>query len=182
MLWNLDKPVAIRCVFFYNKKRMISKILNNFEEIIAAALLVIMVAVVFLEVAVRPFGCALGYLTEITPDLFVWLVMLGAAAGFKRGMHLSMSALTDKLPVKPAKIIFWFGVVASITFFLIIGVSSLKVIQISMENNETNALGMPQWIFSAAIPSGCFLCVVRCLQFAFLGDGRNGRDGREEKN
>jgi len=143
---------------------MIKQIFHNLEEKIAVAILVAMVGIVFLEVAVRPFGFALGYLTEIVPDLFVWLVMLGAVAAFKHGLHLSMSALTDRLPPKPAKIIFVFGVVVTVAFLLIIAVPSLKVIQISIENNETNALGMPQWIFSMAIPAGCFLGAIRAVQ------------------
>ncbi|RLD11677.1 MAG: hypothetical protein DRI44_03070 [Chlamydiae bacterium] len=141
------------------------KYFKNIEEKIAAVILVAMISIVFLEVAVRPFGIALGYLTEIVPDLFVWLVMLGSAAAFNSGMHLSMSALTDKLPRKAAQVIFFIGALVTISFLLTIGISSLRIIHISIANNETNALGIPQWIMSAALPVGCFLGAIRAVQF-----------------
>ena len=144
------------------------RLLDHFEEGAAGLILAVMVVIVFVEIAARPFHLQLGFLVELVPDLFVWAVMLATAAAFRRGAHLSLTVVVDRLPARAARGLMWACACVSIVFLLLIGVVSLRIISVSWANAETNSLGIPQWLMSAALPVGCLLAAVRAAQAAWL--------------
>jgi C4-dicarboxylate transporter DctQ subunit len=141
--------------------------LDEFEERAAGLILAVMVAIVVVEIAARPFHLQLGFLVELVPDLFVWTVMLAAAAAFHRGAHLSLTVLADRLTPVHARLLARFGSAVSFTLMLAIGVASLRIVAVSWSNAETTSLGIPQWLMSAALPVGCFLAAIRICEAAW---------------
>ena len=70
-------------------------------EYLCAALLVVIVAVVFSNVVARYFfSNPLHWSDEVAQFLFLWLSYIGALAALMAGMHYSVPALIDLLPSK----------------------------------------------------------------------------------
>jgi TRAP-type C4-dicarboxylate transport system permease small subunit len=73
--------------------------LDMAEEVLACAALVIVVLAVAWGVLTRYVTAQPApWAGEVSGMAFAWLVFLGSAAGFKRGMHASVDLLTARLP------------------------------------------------------------------------------------
>lgn len=78
---------------------MLSRTLNNLEEIFIALLLAAMTLLVFVEVVLRfGFGIGLMWAQELTLHLSAWMVLFGASYGIKIGSHIGVDALVKILP------------------------------------------------------------------------------------
>ncbi len=68
-------------------------------DVALALLLGALIAVILMQVFFRyVLGNALGWAEELSIFLFVWLVFLGAAAASRDRMHITVTALIDRLP------------------------------------------------------------------------------------
>lgn len=75
-------------------------IVCNLEECLACIFIVITTLLVLLNVFLRYFmKTGLYWTEEVSTSCFVWSVFLGAASGYKRGMHIGVDILVNKLPV-----------------------------------------------------------------------------------
>ena len=75
------------------------KILRNFEEIISGAALVITVLVIIFNVTMRYlFNSSFNWAEEIATIAFAWVVFIGAAACYKRNMHIGIDVIVNILP------------------------------------------------------------------------------------
>ncbi len=73
--------------------------LDMAEEVLACAALVLVVLAVAWGVLTRYVTAQPApWAGEVAGMAFAWLVFLGSAAGFKRGMHASVDLLTARLP------------------------------------------------------------------------------------
>lgn len=87
-----------------NKK--VKFVLDHFEEILAAIFIVVTTSLVLLNVFLRYFmKTGLFWTEEVTTSCFVWSVFLGAASGYRRGMHIGVDILVNKLPGTLKKIV-----------------------------------------------------------------------------
>jgi TRAP-type transport system small permease protein len=74
-------------------------ILHNFEEIIAGAALVVTICTIIFNVIMRYlFNSSFNWAEEIATICFAWVVFIGAAACYKRGMHVGIDVLVVILP------------------------------------------------------------------------------------
>ena len=74
-------------------------ILRNLEEICAGACLVGVVAITVYNVINRYLlQQSAAWAPEIAGFIFTWVVFLGVSAAAKRGMHVSVRLLVDRLP------------------------------------------------------------------------------------
>jgi TRAP-type transport system small permease protein len=90
----------------------------HFEEVVSTALLAIMAVFAFLNVITRYFiQYSFAFTEEIEVALLVWVTMLGAAAGFRRGMHLGFTFLSSKMPAAGRKILFVMGSLLAVFCF-----------------------------------------------------------------
>jgi TRAP-type transport system small permease protein len=79
-------------------------LLDHIEEILACTALVVVVLAVAWGVLTRYVTAQPAPWTgEIAGMGFAWLVFAGAAAGFKRGLHVSIDLLVRLLPAAPAR-------------------------------------------------------------------------------
>ena len=127
---------------------------------LAGLILAVMTAAVFVQVVVRFFGRS-GFegLDEIPRYLFVWLVMVGAAAAMQRGEHTVLDFFVGKLPTRVRVITEVVTQAAGILLFL----SILKVSLVLVPNAQlqTSAgLGLPLGYVYAAMPVGAILILV----------------------
>lgn len=81
--------------------KRVSDLLERITEAIMAAMLAVMVGLVFGNVILRYiFSSGIVAAEEIARLMFVWLVFLGAALALRRQQHLGIDFLQSRLPVK----------------------------------------------------------------------------------
>lgn len=81
------------------KNITVKTILSNILEIMAGGFILICTGLVLVNVFLRYFmHTGLYWSEEVCTSCFVWAVYIGAAACYKRGMHLGVDVLVNKLP------------------------------------------------------------------------------------
>jgi TRAP-type C4-dicarboxylate transport system permease small subunit len=144
----------------------LSRFFDQFEEILSAGLLAVMAVLAFLNVLTRYFiQYSFAFTEEIEVALLVWLTMLGAAAGFRRGMHLGFTFLAERFSASARKIfIVLSALLGIIVFVLLIWFGIGQVGQELPLQITTEALGIPQWIYTLALPIGSVLIIFRIME------------------
>ena len=139
---------------------------------IAGAILAIMSAAVFIQVVLRALGWAgIDGLEEIPRYLFVWLVMLGAAAAMHRGEHTALLYFRDKLPPRLRDAAIILVNAAGIALFVVL--IKLAFVLVPNAQLQTSAgLGLSLGYVYAAVPFGAMLMILPMLRNLVLA----GRD------
>lgn len=111
---------------------------------------------------------------EISAAAFAWLIFIGSAAGFKRGLHVAIDMLVDSLPRPASRLILMAVDVTMFAFCLYISFVSWGF---TMDNwdNPTPALHMPYAIHYMSATVGFILMTIRYAQAAaprWLGGGK----------
>ncbi len=145
------------------------KVLDHLEEGIGVVLLAVMAAFAFLNVITRYFiQYSFSSTEEIEVACLVWLTMLGAAAGFRRGIHLGFDLLRLRFPALGRNVLFPLGALLSIgTVAILIWFSFYQMRDEMALTTTTEALGIPQWFYTLAIPVGGVLIILRIIEKAY---------------
>ncbi|SDX99294.1 TRAP-type C4-dicarboxylate transport system, small permease component [Evansella caseinilytica] len=73
----------------------------NFEGFITRVLLIMLVAIVFMEVILRSiFNAPTTWSVGVAQLIFIWVVFLGANRALRENAHVGIDALTNLLPRK----------------------------------------------------------------------------------
>ncbi len=148
---------------------MLKKISENGEEAAGVFLLFFMCLLAFANVVTRYFiRYSFAFTEEIEVACLVWLTMLGAAAGFRRGIHLGFNLLSLRFPIFGKKVLFplaTFLTFATVCLLIWFGISQVRD-EISL-NIQTEALNIPQWWYTLAIPVGGLLILIRLMEAAW---------------
>lgn len=139
-------------------------LLNSVEEIVAGAALVIVVLSVCWGVITR-------YLTEqpatwsgeVAAIGFAWVVFIGASAGFKHRMHVSIDMLVQLMPARvrvPIERVLDVVVLAFCAYVAWLG----AVFTSENWDNPTSVLRLPMSIIYAAVTLGFALMTFRYAQ------------------
>lgn len=141
----------------------------NFEEYIASILLWIMVTIAFVNVVSRfTFNFSIGFVEELTVNLFVWLVLFGTAIAFKKWNHLAVSIVVDNLPNKLRKGAELFGNIIIIFFFIMLLYFGFQQVQDEVFMGiRTTSMGIPKWWYTIGIPIGSIIIILRVLQRSY---------------
>ncbi len=134
----------------------------------AGLILAIMAAAVFIQVVLRSVGWAgIDGLEEIPRYLFVWLVMLGAAAAMQRGEHTALLYFRDRLPPRARDVVILLVNAAGIGFFAVL--IKLAFVLVPNAQLQTSAgLGLPLGYVYAAVPCGAVLLILPMLRSLVL--------------
>lgn len=135
------------------------------EEWGAALLLAAMTIIAFAGTVSRyVFGTGIPYLEQFTPELFVWATFLGIAAAARTGSHLGADVLVRLLPSRGYRLMRLLVVLLSTVFFVTLIVYGWRGVQQDMRFGFTNALGLPNWWITVAMPVGGVLLILRTVQ------------------
>ena len=127
---------------------------------LGGALLAVMTAAVFLQVVLRFFGRAgIDGLDEVPRYLFVWLVMIGAAAAMQRGEHTCVEYFRLRLGFRGRILTTALINAVGMLFFLSLIRSSLVLVPNSQLQSSAG-LGLPLGYVYAAVPVGAFLILL----------------------
>jgi TRAP-type C4-dicarboxylate transport system permease small subunit len=135
---------------------------------LAGLILAIMAGAVFLQVMLRYAGWAgIDGLDEVPRYLFVWLVMLGAAAAMHRGEHTLLSYFRDRFGRRGRALAIIAANAAGIALFAYL--IKLSFILVPNAQFQTSAgLGLPLGYVYAAVPVGSVLIILPMARVIFL--------------
>lgn len=126
-------------------------------------ILAVMAAAVFLQVVFRYIGFA-GFdgLDEVPRYLFVWLIMIGAAAAMQRGEHTILDYFLNLMSPRLRAATVVFTTLAAIGLF--VWLIKLSFILVPNAQLQTSAgLDLPLGYVYAAIPVGAVLIILPML-------------------
>jgi len=128
--------------------------------VLAGVLIALLTLAVFLQVILRYVArSGIEGLDEAPRYLFVWLVMIGAAAAMYRGEHTSLEFFREKLTPRGRALATVVTEGAGILLFL----SMIKVSLVLVPNSQLQSsagLGLPLGYVYAAMPVGAGLIIL----------------------
>jgi TRAP-type C4-dicarboxylate transport system permease small subunit len=155
----------------------LSRILNSGVEKLVAAITAVMVAVVAAQVFARYIlNHSLFWSEELARYLLVWLAVLGATAGYRRGLHPGLDLFHGRLHSIVIRGMQICTAVISLFFFAVLvyhGVSFAHFIRAQI----SPALQIPKWIVFSIIPLGGAVFVVHTVALLFKPFGGVHDDG-----
>ena len=139
---------------------------EHFEEAVCAGMLLFMATLAFVNILTRYLtNFSLAFSEEIEVSLLVYLTMLGTAAGFRRGIHLGLVFLVSRFPRMAQRGLQVGSAVLACGLFLALLWFSIRQIQDEIAMATTSeALAIPQWIYTLGLPLGSILIVGRIIQ------------------
>lgn len=142
-----------------------ARLLDRLEELLAAAIVIAMALLAFANVVTRYLtNYSLAFTEELEVAALVWLTMLGAAIGVRRAAHLGFTVVRDRLPRRARRAAALLSVALTVGTCLVLiwgGITQI-VAQRSLET-ISEALGIPEWTYTAAVPIGAALILLRVL-------------------
>lgn len=145
------------------------KKIENLEVVLIAISFVTMTVITFGNVVSRYlFIKSWSFTEEITTNLFLWIVFLGASIATKRKGHLGLSIVTDHLSPKLRNIVTGFTTLCSaILFAFLFKYGTNMVINQFLNNSKSPGLNWPEWIYGLSVPVGALILVFRFIELGY---------------
>lgn len=147
------------------------RLLNHVEHIICAIVLLAMTALGFANVVIR-YGTdrSLASTEELLTTGFLLLTIFGAAIAARRGEHLAVELISDALPAGVKRVVIFLAAALSCILLIASVWFTFQLLLNQIENGmRSYALGLPLWWYSAALPFGFALVLIRYLQAVLRG-------------
>jgi TRAP-type C4-dicarboxylate transport system permease small subunit len=138
---------------------------------IGGLILAVMAGAVFLQVVLRYAGRGIDGLDELPRYLFVWLVMIGAAAAMQRGEHTVLDYFINRLSRRARALVLVTTNAVGIGLFAYM--IKLSLVLVPNAQLQTSAgLELPLGYVFAAIPVGAALLILPMFRnlYRALGD------------
>lgn len=151
---------------------------ENIELSICLICMVAMTAITFVQVIARyVFLNSLTWAEEICRFLVVWLTFAGSAYAFRKGAHVSITALADRLPNKLRVILNILISLVTIFFFVVLLYYGWEhTYQQILNGQVAPATRLPIAISYLAVPIGSLLVILR-LAYDFFKMLKNLKAG-----
>ena len=146
-----------------------NKILDYIEESLVCVCLVVMTALTFVNVVARyVFSASLSFSEEITTYLFVLLSLLGSAIAAKRGAHLGLTIISDRVGPKAGRVLGIISMAFATAFSAIICYFGFFMALNQFNKGQLTAgTQLPEWIFGSFVPIGALFVTIRFAQNLF---------------
>ncbi len=143
-----------------------NKILDYIEESLVCVCLIVMTALTFVNVVARyVFSASLSFSEEITTYLFVLLSLLGSAIAAKRGAHLGLTIISDRVGPKAGRILGIISMAFATAFSAIICYFGFFMALNQYNKGQLTAgTQLPEWIFGSFVPIGALFVTIRFAQ------------------
>jgi len=122
--------------------------INGWSEKLLFGLMVAMIFFTTIQVVFRVFFTAISWSEEITCFLLVYASLVGAAVAFKRGAHIAVTFIVQRLPKAGQKTLAVGVHLLGIVFFAVIAIYGALLMK--TESHQTSpALQIPMiWVYS----------------------------------
>jgi len=150
---------------FLGGEKVVIKIYDYVEKA-AKLLLVISLAIMALINIANVLSryvlhASLSFTEEITANIFVYNTFIGAAIAARRGGHLGLTIITDRLPNKYNRVVTLLVSIISAGLYGILIYMGYGMVESQITYGQrTAALAVPEWIFGLAIPIGAFFIMI----------------------
>lgn len=147
------------------KNLLMHRIFLHLEEYLGAVLLAVMATVAFANVVVRYCtNLSFSVSEELTVNLFVWVVMLGASRAFREGSNFCMSILFDHVPRAVRRLMYVFGMICSVIFFIVLAYYGYVEVMDEVELEVVSeSLSLPVWLYTMVTPLLSVVAIIRVL-------------------
>lgn len=119
------------------------RVLDKFLAFVTASAMAVIVLLVFINVAMRYLlNSGLTWSEEVSVNLFVWVIFLGAILAALEGSHIKVDLLTSRLSRRMQKV---FMVIANICVLFAMGIlisGGVTVVEVT-QRNVSAATGIP---------------------------------------
>jgi C4-dicarboxylate transporter DctQ subunit len=140
---------------------MLGKALKGTTDFAAGIAVFGVLLVVLLQVSSRLLGFPVSWTEEATRYLFVWMIFLGLAAGFRTVETARVTVLIAMMPGFIRRLSLPIYVVSSVVFFALTGWTGYHLVQQQLMMNETAAtLAIPMWLIGTIMPLSSILAVL----------------------
>ena len=155
--------------------------LQRIEKAVSCSCVAVMAVLVFANVIARKvFNHSLAVSDEMSTYLFVLMSFMGAAIAARRGAHLGLSIVTDRLSGKAKKGVGFLMYLISAFFCLLILVFGVQMVMSQYNfGQQTAAMQWPEWIYGSFVPIGAFFAMMAFLSGA-INYLRHGHPGAKE--
>jgi C4-dicarboxylate transporter DctQ subunit len=130
-------------------------IVVTMNKAIAVGGMILGVLLAFVNVVLRYiFNEGLSWAGELTIYCFIWSALFGAAYGFKKGIHISVTILLHAFPVKVAKFFVVFASAFSCLFLLFMAYCAVEILLLieSFGEMSVDLWNIPLWIPMIVLP------------------------------
>lgn len=112
------------------------------------------VLLAFVNVLLRYiFDASLTWAGELTNYLFMWSALFGAAYGFKKGIHISVTVLLTLMPTPVAKALLIFSHTVSFVYLALNSYFGYELVLLVADFGEMSVdLNIPMWIPQLVLP------------------------------
>lgn len=140
---------------------MLDRVARLFTDVAAGLAAFAILVVVLVQVSSRLLGHPVPWTEEATRYLFVWMIFLGLAGGFRNAEAARVTILISVLPEVLRRLALLVYVVSSVLFFGLMGWTGLGLVRLQFIMNETAAtLVMPMWMIGAIMPLSAALAIL----------------------
>lgn len=141
-----------------------------------ASILALMTLFAFLNVLTRYLiKYSFAPTEEIEVNALVWITLFGSAAAFRRGSHLKLVFLNRYVGERLARLFWLFGRVLAVGLFSLLVYHGFQQAKVERELGIiSEALSVPQWIYTLVLPALCLLIIARIVQEVVRDSGRRG--------
>jgi TRAP-type C4-dicarboxylate transport system permease small subunit len=145
---------------------MLPRIAGRLEEVVAGGLLAGMAGLALANVVTRYFvRYSLAFTEELEVAGLVWVTMLGAAVGFRESAHLGFDLLRARCPGPLQRALAVAATALTVgTCLVLIGGGWRQIVAERALHTTSEALGLPQWLYTAGIPVGAAFIAVRAIE------------------
>lgn len=145
------------------------KISDFFSKYVAAvigiALLIITLILTVNVVGRYGFGVSLTFGEELATYTIIWITFVGSGICVKKGIHVSVDAFINFMPVSLKKIFIIFGQLMGLAFSAMLVYIGVKIcVIVSASGQLSAAMRIPMFIAYAAIPVGAFYMLVEYMR------------------
>lgn len=144
---------------------LFDKVLKGATDFVAGIAVFGVLLVVLLQVSSRLLGFPVSWTEEATRYLFVWMIFLGLAAGFRTVETARVTVLIAMMPNMIRRLSLPIYVVSSVVFFALMGWTGYFLVQQQLMMNETAAtLAVPMWLIGTIMPLSSILAVLAIIE------------------
>jgi len=127
---------------------------NKLLEYFVSTLMILMTVIVLMQIIFREFfNISIFWTFEVSSFMFTWIIFLGAAIGFMRKSHFSISLMVEKFSPKIIKFFDNFVIIV-VTIFLVVVIKYGWDLMISTRYQISPSLRVPMSIIYSVIPFG----------------------------
>lgn len=128
-------------------------ILDKIVDWVAGIATLGIIITVMIQILGRVFGNPAPWTEEATRFIFIWVIFIGIAMGFRKSESARVTIVITYAPAFVRKLSKWLYVVASFGFFLFMIIYGFDLMMQQVNMNEMgSALMIPMWIIGISVP------------------------------